>query len=247
MGERVPLVCSRFTSVGKSDVGKKRPHNEDRIFLSDPMGLYVVADGMGGHHYGEVASALAVKAMESFFVAGENGESTLKKAIEGANDKIIQEGKKLLSESEKEIGMGTTIVSLALFGETATIAHVGDSRAYRIRNGQLIQLTEDHSVLAMVGREYGLVAGSRFKGVLSRALGVDPDVEVDVRQEAVVLGDIFLLCSDGLTNMVSDLEIEAILNQNKAIDSACEALIQRANQQGGVDNISAVLVQCNGI
>ncbi|MFQ5589321.1 MAG: protein phosphatase 2C domain-containing protein [Nitrospiria bacterium] len=245
----------QLCSVGLTDIGKARSRNEDAIFVSDGLGLYLVADGMGGHADGDVASALAVEIISKHFADSPGGEaaSSLSRAVREANRCVFDTSQKKTSPTTSftfsgavpEALMGTTLVALAVDGEEAVIAHVGDSRAYRFRNNHLQRLTRDHS-LAESGPENGnpaVTLGPRFKNVITRALGIEADVEVEICREFLKRGDLFLLCSDGLTNMVSDSRIEAILAQSHTRESACKSLIDSANDSGGKDNISSVLVQ----
>src|SRR3989337_3222856 len=207
-------------SSGLTHVGMRRDHNEDSIYLLDDLGLYIVADGMGGHAHREVAGA-----------------------VKEANSRIYKYSKERLESSGDTAtlmaGMGTTVVALHIGHDMAFIAHVGDSRAYRLRDSHLDLLTQDHSLAAMAAAGRGTFPiPTGFKNVITRALGIEPEVEVDVREEHIAEGDLFLLCSDGLTNMVTDPRIHEILFSGLSIQSACEALISEANRNGGRDNIS---------
>ncbi len=240
-------------SAGLTDIGLRRSHNEDAFFLSDEAGLYLVADGMGGHSFGEVASGMAIETVSAKFLSSkEKSASLLEEAILDANGRIYQfsqEKVKVFDGTETLTGpgtVGTTIVALALSGETASIANVGDSRAYRLRNGRLELLTQDHTLAAMqppTGAAPLATIPSRLKHILTRAVGVEPKLKIDLREERVRPGDLFLLCSDGLTNMVPDKRIEEILSAPASIPSASETLIKEANRNGGKDNITCVLVR----
>lgn len=240
-------------SAGLTDVGLRRSHNEDAFFLSDEAGLYLVADGMGGHSFGEVASAMAVETVSKKFLSSnrEKPASLLTEAIQEANNRIYQfsqEKVKVFDGTETLTGpgtVGTTIVALALSGDTAVIANVGDSRAYRLRNGRLELLTQDHTLAAMQppsGKTPPATIPSKLKHILTRAVGVETKVKIDLREEHLQPGDLFFLCSDGLTNMVPDARIEEILSSS-AVQSAAEILIKEANRNGGKDNITCVLVR----
>lgn len=243
----------KIESAGLTDIGSRRAHNEDAIFLSNEAGLYLVADGMGGHSFGEVASGMAVETVSAKFISSnEKNASLLTEAILEANSRIFQysqEKVKMIDGTETLTGpgtVGTTIVALALSGETASIANVGDSRAYRLRNGRLELLTQDHTLAAMqppTGKAPLATIPSKLKHILTRAVGVETKLKVDLREESIRLGDLFLLCSDGLTNMVPDNRIEEILSSFSSIQSACETLVKEANRNGGKDNISCVLVR----
>ena len=240
-------------SYGMTHAGNVRDHNEDSIFLSDDLGLYLVADGMGGSLHGEVASALAVESITKWFAAPDRSRSisSASEAIRLANEKVHQSGKNQ-SEGPEESGtlisgrMGTTVVLLHIEEDIASIAHVGDSRIYRVRNKQLEALTRDHSLAAMAAAGRNVPqppSRTPFKHVLTRAVGPEPTVEVEIREEKLQEKDLFLLCSDGLTNMVSDERIREVLLQNQSLQSACQTLVDEANQNGGRDNISCLLIQ----
>ncbi len=244
-----------YQGFGLSDRGRKRRHNEDAFFVSDVLGLYVVADGMGGHAHGEVASRLAVESVSEQFILSktEGSPSFLTETIKEANRKIYEQSEEMISleaGASSASRMGTTIVALTMTESQAFIAHVGDSRLYRMREGELERLTRDHS-LAEIGNEFGdpldtrppVMIQSRFKHIITRALGLEADVKVEVREEILQKGDLFLLCSDGLSNMVSDRKIEEILSSSKIEQSTCNVLVNAANENGGQDNISCVLVQ----
>jgi protein phosphatase len=251
------LVCA-----GMTDVGSARDHNEDDFYLSEgEEALCVVADGMGGHRSGEVASAMAIKAIVEFYretltdddvgdetiVDGERewtiDEYRLVQAIRAANKAVFQAA----SESELYRGMGTTIVS-GYFAEGAVyLAHIGDSRAYRLRDGQLVQQTEDHS-LANEYVRMGILAAEDvehfpYKNVITRACGLTDDVEVDIARHEVAPGDLFVLCSDGLTDMVPDRELIEIIKDHDDLEALCRDLVERANANGGADNITVVLAR----
>ena len=208
--------------------------------------LTIVADGMGGHASGEVASQMAVELISEIYYS-ENGLSApdaLRNAIEIANEQIYE-----ASESGEEFsGMGTTVIALVLQNDTAFCAHVGDSRLYRFRNGNLEMLTIDHSqVMEMVAQGIITMEQARNhddKNVILRAVGTQPFVEVEVSDEfEVVVGDTFLLCSDGLSDMLEDTVIEAILRSEPDLHTASEKLISAAKDNGGHDNITAGIVR----
>lgn len=241
--------------LGLTDIGKKRSANEDAIFVSDDLCLYLVADGMGGHANGDIASALAVETLSKRFANHRNEEpaSSLTGAVLASNRRIYEQSQKNTrhasnftdSGETSEGGMGATLVALAIAGGEAVIAHVGDSRAYRFRGHRLERLTRDHSLAeyAPEGETAPITLQARFKNIVTRALGIEPEVEVEIRREALNKGDLMLLCSDGLTHMLSDRQIEAILTNNHTNESACRALIDAANDCGGKDNISCILVR----
>jgi protein phosphatase len=254
----------KIRSAGATDVGKIRSSNEDSFGVFADLGLYVVADGMGGHAAGEVASLLAVETIHETFRASHdaapNGspertipasaapapERRLVLAIEQANRRIFTAGQ----EDEARSGMGTTVAAVWFDGKTAHVAHVGDSRVYRFRFGDLAQITTDHSLV----NDYlarGLMTpeeaiGHPMRHVLIRALGTTPSVAVDAVALPLEPGDILLLCSDGLSNVVPPSEIAALLGAPDIdISVRCHGLIDAANRHGGLDNITAVLVQAD--
>jgi serine/threonine protein phosphatase PrpC len=290
----------RVKACGLSDVGLTRVHNEDYFEIDARHRLYVVADGMGGHSFGEVAAQIAVKAIHDFVessaerdtlptlqrpplaeraaaapaptaptagatptapsgaareAAAAPAPSTLasderlarharllKMAVCKAHDNVLT----AIRKDGSLHGMGTTVVGLLLSGPTAAVAHVGDSRAYRLRNGRLDQLTQDHTwvheqVLAgLLSREQA--RSHPLKNVVTRALGGESDVVVDVREVQVQPGDLYLLCSDGLTGMLSDGEIRDRMGSGRGLHEICRALVNDANARGGLDNVTVVLL-----
>ena len=251
----------RVTACGLSDSGRVRSHNEDSYEVDREHELYVVADGMGGHTHGEVASRMAVDAIREFVRRAESaGDDTwpfaydpqlqrhsnvLKAAVTLAHDQVLS----AIRRDGTLYGMGTTVVSCLVRGGTAAVAHVGDSRAYRLHDGALELLTQDHTwVNEQVVAGYLSEAQARdhpLKNVVTRALGGDSDVSVDVVEVPLGPGDTLLLCSDGLTTMLKDPEIEALLRQHAegALNGACEHLITEANARGGHDNVTVVLLR----
>jgi serine/threonine protein phosphatase PrpC len=231
--------------VGRTDTGRRRVHNED-VFLCDPP-LYAVADGMGGAQAGEVASKLAVAALaEHPHGHGPVGEDAVVTLVREANRRIFRRS----VEDPAAAGMGTT-VTVALVDEdagTAAIGHVGDSRAYRIRDGVLEQLTTDHSVVAELVRAGRLTAEEAlehpYRSAITRALGTEEEVDVDTFTVPLEPGDTYLLCSDGLTSMVRDEEILRLASAyGDDPDALADALIDAANAAGGEDNITVVLFE----
>ena len=237
----MPVVVGR--SAGLSDTGRKRRQNEDAYVCEPP--LFAIADGMGGAQAGEVASGLAAAAFEEGAAAihGEDGVATL---VRAANARIFERA----VHDPTVAGMGTT-ATVAVVDESAgtvTLAHVGDSRAYRYRGGALEQLTTDHSLVGELVRSGRLTedeaAVHPHRSVITRALGTDADVEVDTLTVEVVPGDLVLLCSDGLSAMVRDEEIARVLEATGAAPrEAGEALIAAANAAGGEDNVTVVLFE----
>ena len=224
-----------------SDPGRRRRQNEDSYVVSPP--LFAVADGMGGAQAGELASRIAVEAMREEPVTG--GEERVAMLIREANRRVFARSHEDASAS----GMGTTMTA-ALVGEdgTVTIGHVGDSRGYLLRAGKLEQLTEDHSLVAELVRTGRLSAKEAEthpqRSVITRALGTDPDVDVDVFTLQGEPGDVFLLCSDGLTTMVDDDEIQRVLSESgDDFEAAARELVARANRGGGEDNITVIFFE----
>lgn len=217
-----------------SDVGRQREGNEDSFLEREP--LFAVADGMGGAQAGEVASGIAVEA-----VGTARAPEDLAGAVEQANERIHS-----MATGDRSLeGMGTTVTAAWVGPESLTIAHVGDSRAYRLRDRELQQLTEDHSLVGGLVRMGKLTPAEAEhhpqRSVILRAVGVEPKVEVDVTAHALADGDVFLLCSDGLSGMVRDEVIEETLAMATPLSEVAEMLIDLANASGGRDNITAVL------
>lgn len=239
-----PNALILVTAVGRTDPGLKRKHNEDAYVILEDHHLFVIADGMGRHAAGEVASQLCVDAITEAFRTGDFGPerepplpkraSRLRGSILLANDRILSAAQ----ENDAYAGMGTTVVA-AYFSpnnQRVYVANVGDSRCYRLRDGKLHQITTDHTLGA---------AGIQGKSasVLSRAVGIEENVEVDASMESPLPGDIYLLCSDGLSRMVKDDEIQQTLVGVKDLEEATKILIDKANQGGGRDNITTILVR----
>lgn len=243
-----------------TDQGRVRSVNEDNYRISPEQSLFVLSDGMGGAAKGEVASAMAVEAVIASLRENAPAESpeepaanpdfsdetnSLVRAIKLANRKIHEQG--MLDPACR--GMGTTIVAARITGSRLSLVHVGDSRAYLLRAGRLEQLTADHSLVAEQVRQ-GLMnreqaAASELQSVLTRALGTEESVEVDVDEIELFPRDSLLLCSDGLTRMVPEEEIAGILANAPTAQSAAELLVSRANEYGGQDNITVVVVRLN--
>jgi PPM family protein phosphatase len=243
-----------------SDVGKTRRFNEDFFAISHDHRLFIVADGMGGHGNGEVASRLVVRAVREHFDEKEPASSR-KRAAEarsGARTErlvaaVRAANQRVLGEVEKDralVGMGTTLVALMMDDGIVTVGHVGDSRAYRLRDGQLELLTNDHT---WVNEQVtaGNISESQarnhpFKSVVTRALGGDREVEVEIRELQVSPGDLYLLCSDGLSSMVPDELIRERLASGRDLEEICRDLVEEANGQGGRDNVTVIVVQVQG-
>ena len=225
--------------AGRTDVGRQRSANEDSLVVSPP--LFAVADGMGGAKAGEVASAVAVEAVESAQESSEPAEAQLAGIVREANRRIYD----LAVADESRRGMGTTLTLAKVHGDDVSLAHVGDSRAYRLREGELKQVTRDHSLVAELERSGQITAEAAEhhpqRSIITRALGPEPDVEVDTYTLAGREGDLFLICSDGLTSMISDDEVGSILRSAGSLTDAADELIRAANQSGGKDNITVIL------
>jgi protein phosphatase len=228
-------------TIAKSDTGRQRRENEDSAFARAPV--FVVADGMGGARAGEVASRIAVEAFAQGLPDSGTAEERLSLRAQEANQRIYE-----VSRAERErAGMGTTLTAAYLDDSDLAIAHVGDSRAYLLRDGQLKRLTQDHSLVDELVRRGKLTeeqaAEHPQRSIITRALGPEPTVEVDTWTYPVRAGDILLLCSDGLTSMISEGRIQEILAEagSGTLDRAAQALIDEANEAGGRDNITVVL------
>jgi protein phosphatase len=244
--------------VSRTDPGRVREHNEDAVFVDPARGLAILADGMGGYNAGEVASSIAISfiasALEtSFFdpVPGEAGEAgwpdvgrCFAKSIGLANTAIYNAS---LNEPTCA-GMGTTLVMALFFDDRVTVGHIGDSRLYRLRDGEFTGVTRDHSLLqAQIDHGMITVEEARYahnRNLVTRALGVEPEVESEIHVYGVAPGDLYLLCSDGLNDMVPDEAIHEVLQTSSDdLDLAAERLIRTANENGGRDNVSVILVK----
>ena len=228
----------RFAYGERTDVGRGRPENEDSHLVDPDDGLYAVADGMGGHRAGEVASATAIDALKTAYLGGQR----LDEAVVAANVAVFAKA----AEDAALRGMGTTLTAIALHDSTALLGHVGDSRAYLMRDGAVTQVTEDHSLVEQLVREGRLTPEEAQnhpqRAIITRALGVDPDVQVDTYRIDLKPGDRLMICSDGLTNMLSDDTIAQTLRRHADPQQAADTLVDMANQAGGDDNITVVLV-----
>lgn len=238
-----------------TDLGQTRPINEDNFYVSEyvsrPGVIYaMVADGMGGHNAGETASEIAVSEVSDFInqyytdqVPPEQIRDMLIAAINSAN-KVIYTG---AQDNPKLFGMGTTLTACFYYGGLATVAHVGDSRAYIVRDDVIHKITADHSLVAELLAN-GQITPEQArnhpqKNVITRAVGTDPHIEIDVYEFELQAGDIILLCTDGLSNMLSDREMYQIIQEAEKMEDAAQALVAAANEKGGFDNITAVLLQ----
>lgn len=252
----------QILSFGLTDVGMRRDHNEDNYLVDDEQKLYVVADGMGGHLGGEMASMLAVTTIQ------DTVRSEMKKVVNGHSFRgpiekhpalmllpnAVKRACAAIFHKAQEVpelqGMGTTVTGVAFFDDYAFFGHVGDSRAYLVRDGQIEQLSEDHSLVneqlkaGLITPEQARI--SRFKHIITRSVGFEEDVAVDTMVVPVQEGDLYVLCSDGLANLVSTVEIRDCLFENFLRDAPRE-LIALANERGGDDNITVVVAYVNGM
>ncbi len=249
----------RVRFSGNTDVGRKREHNEDSVHLPTDTRLAIVADGMGGHASGEVASALAVDTMVDYYQRTADMQPLtwpykvdrdLRGDINRMTTGVLLANLEVHERAGRDIkckGMGTTIVATYFLDDTIVIGHVGDSRVYRYRGGALSQLTEDHSLINDYIKMKRVTAEEAetwpHKNVIVRALGMKDSVQVDIMTEQPKVGDCYLLCSDGLCDMLTDDQIAHILRNTPDLDNAVEMLIAGANDNGGVDNISVVLAR----
>lgn len=228
----------RIVAGQRTDVGRGRPENEDSLLVDAAHGLYAVADGMGGHRAGEVASATAIETLQAAYLGGR----PIDRAIEEANSAVFA---RAAGDAELR-GMGTTLTAIAVDGGTAVLGHVGDSRAYLLRDGAVTQVTDDHSLVEQLVREGRLSPEEAHnhpqRAIITRALGVDAAVQVDTYRVDLRPGDRFLICSDGLTNMLSDDTIGATLRRHAHPQQAADTLVDMANQAGGDDNITVVIL-----
>jgi serine/threonine protein phosphatase PrpC len=243
----------------RTDLGRVRKNNEDYYLVDSALQLYVLSDGMGGEAHGEVASNLAVQTVLTHCRHGENSRATpifgdsspevsertnrLASAIRLANRKVFETA----SANPEQKGMGATIVAAWVDAQRLSIAHVGDSRAYLLRAGSMDQLTADHSLVAEKVR-VGILTpqeadASEMQSVLTRAVGTNDSVNVDTDEQALLVGDFVLLCSDGLTRMVTDPEIASTLLTSSSAQESADRLVELANENGGVDNVSVIVLR----
>ncbi|MGM0522677.1 MAG: Stp1/IreP family PP2C-type Ser/Thr phosphatase [Bacillota bacterium] len=240
-----------MTHVFITDQGRVRPYNEDAggvVCNQDKQALYVIADGMGGHNAGDVASAMVLQYFQTHWpkerqlTRVDDVEHYLSQSIQTVNEQIYQKAK----ANDAYRGMGTTVVVVMIIDEMAVVAHVGDSRCYKISEAQMKQITKDHSLVnALVNAGEITEQEARIhpkKNILTRAVGTDDTIEVDVTIISCEPGEKLLLCTDGLTNKLTDEDILAIIQSVQTIDEAGEKLIAEANARGGEDNISLVLI-----
>ncbi|WP_083604335.1 Stp1/IreP family PP2C-type Ser/Thr phosphatase [Pajaroellobacter abortibovis] len=249
----------RAIAAGVSDVGLQRHHNEDSFLIMREHDIFIVADGMGGHRAGDVASQLAIEAITTFFQSTAHGhitgpfyfdtqlsekENRFLASIHFANKKIFEKSNRV----HQCYGMGTTIVG-AMFNSIQNrmlIGHVGDSRCYRIRKSTIQLLTNDHSLYNEYLVDMPNLTEQQLqelpRNVITRALGMQEQVVVDFNYDNTHAGDIYLLCSDGLSSMLSEQEIHQIVVHSQTIQNTCQQLVQRANERGGTDNITVIVI-----
>lgn len=251
-------ILMLIRSFGISDVGKRREKNEDSYLVNDDLRLYAVADGMGGHLGGDIASKLATDTLDEVVKALESDPDTtlqegvsikpgeyqgyLRYAIKLSSKRIFDRSR---DESQLK-GMGTTMVSILFRDNKVYIANVGDSRAYRIRDEEIVQVTKDHSLVGEQMRA-GIMTeeearGSRLKNIITRSVGFQEDVDADIDIRVVRQGDRYLLCSDGLSNLMEDGEIRDVVATND-LEKAAKRLVDLANERGGDDNITVILAE----
>ncbi len=248
---------NKITIMGLTDTGRVREKNEDAIGFDSALGLVVLADGMGGHRGGEIASSMTVDTVigelqqhlpeiETGSIDDASGFSMesicIQDAVVAANELVY----KTAEANPEHKGMGTTIVVLQFYNNSFSLAHIGDSRCYRLRNDKFEQITKDHSLLQeLIDRGFYTpeeARNSMNKNLVTRALGIDPIVMPDIQEDIVLKNDIYLLCSDGLTDLVEDKDIYLTIKQFSAnLEEAAKQLITKANQNGGKDNISVML------
>ena len=244
-----------YTFCTRTDPGRARDNNEDAVALDNDTHLCVLADGMGGYNAGEIASGMATAFIKSEMARwlSEAGRHAKVKEIRRALEICVDNANRSIfnaSDSNPQYsGMGTTLVVAVFHGATLILGHIGDSRCYRLRGGELSQITKDHSLL-QEQIDAGLItpeqaATSSIKNLVTRALGVEDAVMLDLHEHEVEAADCYLLCSDGLSDMVDDGEIASILRGESPMEQLADALVVAANEHGGRDNISVLLVQAD--
>jgi protein phosphatase len=247
--------------AAKTDVGMKRTHNEDYFSLIEDEQLFLVADGMGGHASGEVASKMAAETIGEFYQRTRDDEDAtwpykMDRSLSYVENRLVCAIKlanlRIFETSCRDLrykGMGTTIVSVLVLGDKIYVGHVGDSRVYRIREGGIQQLSRDHSLLedykeAKPDMTEEEERNFPHKNVITRALGMRETVQVDIRAHQIKSGDVYILCSDGLSGMVQDDSIAQIASNAKSLERAVAELVDAANRNGGTDNVTTLLLQC---
>lgn len=230
-------------AVGLTDIGLHRKRNEDSFLIDKKRKLFAVCDGMGGHKGGNVASKLAIDTINEKCDGDLPDAKSLLSSIELANQIIWQKGQTDANLTE----MGTTVTAAIIGAEYLEVAHVGDSSLYLMHNGNLKKVTHDHTLAQQMVQD-GLCAedetrANSYKHILTRALGVDKEVQIDIYREKISNGDLILLCSDGLTDMLSDTEIESVLIKEEVLQKSAQDLLEQALKNGGFDNITVVLLR----
>ena len=241
-----PVTVERFMlrAVGRTDVGRQRTQNEDAMYFCDYLGVYVVCDGMGGHASGQVASDLAIRTIVHAMKTGEPnpgpGQEPLVAAMKAANAAVFQRAQ--LDPACH--GMGTTAVGLRVEGNIFHVCHAGDSRGYLLRQNQLHQITRDHSLVNLYEERPDLIGqlGPATSNVIIRAIGLDAAVEIEHRTLQMEHGDVYLLCCDGLNDTVDDWMIREIMTSGESLEVVADNLIRAANNNGGTDNITVVVI-----
>ncbi len=240
-----------ITSAGRTDVGVIRSGNEDNYLMVPDRGVFIVADGMGGHAAGEVASEMAVRIIAREL--GDISSRTDREASERIRNSIIEANsaifQRTLSEQDKR-GMGTTATAMVVLGDNYLIGQVGDSRAYVLRKGDLLQLTKDHSyVQEQVDAGYLSPEEARthpYSNVITRCVGANVDVTPDVYSGALQTGDVYLLASDGLTGMIEDDDLSEMMTKLTEPQQLADALVDEANRRGGLDNVTVIVIRVDG-
>lgn len=256
--KRRPDLSEALEIVERTDTGRRRDHNEDCVGSDAAHGIAALADGMGGHNAGEVASGLAIESilrdlperLETLVEAEGDDQAWSPESLVAGN--VLEQSNRAIHDAATSQpqyqGMGTTVIVAVFYEDRLSIAHVGDSRVYRLRNGELEQLTRDHTLLQeLVDRgfyTYEEARQSLNRNIVTRALGAEPEVKVDLQEDIALPGDLYLLCSDGLNDMLDHETIRLTLTEFGAnLDEAADRLVEQANEQGGADNISVVLVR----
>jgi serine/threonine protein phosphatase PrpC len=246
-----------YTFHSKTDPGRARDNNEDAIAIDAPAQLGVLADGMGGYNAGEIASGMATAFIKSEMTRwlAETGKNAKVKEIRRALEICVDNANRSIfnasGSNPQYSGMGTTLVVGVFHDSTLILGHIGDSRCYRLRGGTLSQITKDHSLLqeqidaGLITQEQA--AGSSIRNLVTRALGVEDAVMLETNEHQVEAGDCYLMCSDGLSDMVDDAEIASILRGPVPMDQKADILVAVANEHGGRDNISVLLVQAESV
>ncbi len=237
-------------AYAKTDVGSKRAVNQDYMYCSENSvgsfhNLFIVADGMGGHKAGDYASKLCVEQMVQSIEKSEHKTpvSLFEEAVDAANGAVYSESQ----EHEEYEGMGTTLVACTMQEDTLYVANIGDSRLYLLRDDDIMQITEDHSLVEEMVKQGNITESEARvhpqKNIITRAVGIDQAVQADFFEVEIYPDDIIMLCSDGLSNMIEDEDMEYIVKHSKSLQDAGETLVARANENGGSDNITVVLAK----